>query len=283
MFNQEKPEVAAAQKVMLEILKEIHRICVDNNITYWLTAGTLLGAVRHKGFIPWDDDCDVAMPREDYDKFLKIAQKFLPETMLLQTHETEPAYTLPFAKIRKKNTLLIETGETGEENYHHGIFVDIFPFDNCKYKWLIRLMYWNSTFRDKKKNYRKGSLRRFFVILYTNVLMWLPYFLITQLRKLLIKHPRFYKSYSKESYMTYGFECTVSVGAPQMKEILPTVLHLQCFEGYDFYLPNSVHSALRANFGNSYMMLPTTDKRKIHSKHISFGCDEHSVTSGENV
>lgn len=64
MYNEDK-NVAAAQKVKLEILVEIHRICVENNITYWLEAGTLLGAIRHKGFIPWDDDCDISMPRKD--------------------------------------------------------------------------------------------------------------------------------------------------------------------------------------------------------------------------
>ena len=131
MFSEDK-NVAAAQKVMLEILVEIHRICVENNITYWLEAGTLLGAIRHKGFIPWDDDCDISMPRKDYERFLQIAQEKLPETMFLQTKETDKEYPLPWAKIRKNGTLLIETGETGEEKYHHGIFVDIFPYDYYK-------------------------------------------------------------------------------------------------------------------------------------------------------
>ena len=88
MFNEDKT-VAGAQKVMLDILSEIHRICVENHLTYWLEAGTLLGAIRHKGFIPWDDDCDVSMPRKDYEKFLEIAQSQLPETMFLQTKETD--------------------------------------------------------------------------------------------------------------------------------------------------------------------------------------------------
>ena len=92
---------------MLEILQEIHKICVENNLTYWLEAGTLLGAVRHKGFIPWDDDSDVSMPRADYEKFLKIAQKKLPKDMFLQTQDTDKEYPLPWAKIRKNGTLLV--------------------------------------------------------------------------------------------------------------------------------------------------------------------------------
>ena len=96
IFSEDK-NVAAAQKVMLEILVEIHRICVENDITYWLEAGTLLGAIRHKGFIPWDDDCDVSMPRKDYERFLQIAQEKLPETMFLQTKETDKEYPLPWA------------------------------------------------------------------------------------------------------------------------------------------------------------------------------------------
>ena len=88
MYSEDK-NVAAAQKVMLEILKEIHKVCVKNNITYWLDAGTLLGAVRHKGFIPWDDDCDISMPRTDYEKFIEIAQselnsKFFQEVAMLE-------------------------------------------------------------------------------------------------------------------------------------------------------------------------------------------------------
>lgn len=125
MFNEDK-NIAAAQKVMLDILIEVHKICVKHNITYWLEAGTLLGAVRHKGFIPWDDDIDISMPREDYEKFLEIAQRELPSDLFLQTNKTDPEYSREITKVRKLNTLLIETGETGNENYCHGIFIDIF-------------------------------------------------------------------------------------------------------------------------------------------------------------
>lgn len=151
MFNEDKT-IAAAQKVMLEILQEIHKICVENNLTYWLEAGTLLGAVRHKGFIPWDDDSDVSMPRADYEKFLKIAQEKLPEDMFLQTQDTDKEYPLSWAKIRKNGTLLVETGETGNEKYHHGIFVDIFPYDYYESEEVIKNCSGQEQLRMKKIN-----------------------------------------------------------------------------------------------------------------------------------
>jgi lipopolysaccharide cholinephosphotransferase len=111
----------------LVIAREIKRICDENNIKYFIIAGTLLGAVRHGGFIPWDDDMDVGMLREDYEKFLKVAKTELGEDFFLQTPETDKNYGLPFAKILLNGTLLVEA--TAGSNAKKGIFVDVFPFD----------------------------------------------------------------------------------------------------------------------------------------------------------
>lgn len=98
------------QLTQLEILKEVDRICTKHGIKYWLSGGTQLGAVRHNGFIPWDDDLDIDMMREDFNRFLKIARTELQESYYLQDWFTEKAYGLPFAKIRKNNTLFVEAG-----------------------------------------------------------------------------------------------------------------------------------------------------------------------------
>lgn len=113
----------------LKIAEEIKRVCDKNNIKYYIIAGTLLGAVRHNGFIPWDDDMDIGMLREDYNRFLKACETDLGEDFILQTTYTDPAYGLNFAKILLKGTRLVES-VTAKNNCFKGIYVDVFPFDN---------------------------------------------------------------------------------------------------------------------------------------------------------
>lgn len=116
------------QLVQLKIAEEIKRICNENGIKYFLTTGTLLGAVRHKGFIPWDDDLDIGMPRNDYDKFLEIAPQKLSSGYFLQTWRNDKDYPLAFAKLRKSGTSFIQS-EFKDMDMHHEIWVDIFPYD----------------------------------------------------------------------------------------------------------------------------------------------------------
>ncbi len=112
----------------LSLLKIFIEICEKNGLLYFAVGGTCLGAVRHKGFIPWDDDIDVAMPRGDYDKFVDLAQSQLPKGCFLQTHETDEDYRNDYAKIRDSSTTFIETS-VAKLHINHGVFIDIFPID----------------------------------------------------------------------------------------------------------------------------------------------------------
>lgn len=121
-------------KIQVEILDEIVRICEKYSLEYCLIGGTLLGAIRHKGFIPWDDDLDITMPRDSYEKFIRLCNSELNSKYLLDIYETNPDYWLPFAKVRKKNTAYVEKSRAHKKNIPHGIWVDIFPLDNVKHQ-----------------------------------------------------------------------------------------------------------------------------------------------------
>lgn len=124
-----KNDLRHAQRCQLYICTEIDRICRENEIDYWLDSGSLLGAVRHGGFIPWDDDLDVGMFRDDYERFIKIAESKLSDDFLIQTWNNDYSYAWPFAKIQLVNTRYVEKCSSDDEKLR-GIYVDIFPYDN---------------------------------------------------------------------------------------------------------------------------------------------------------
>ena len=129
-FNPEGSLIRRHQLKMLEMVKELDRICKKHNIPYFLYGGTLLGAIRHNGFIPWDDDLDVGLRHKDYVKLMKVLPQELPEHIALQTNKTDKNYFYFFAKLRDKHSLLDE-GNIYEQYFkERGIFIDIFPFEN---------------------------------------------------------------------------------------------------------------------------------------------------------
>ena len=116
------------QQTELELLKEFIKICQQLNLKYYLICGSALGAVKYRGFIPWDDDIDVALPREDYEAFIHKAQGLLSENIFVQNYLTEPRFPKCFTKLRKTDTTYIEKSSQ-KLPIHHGVFIDIFPLD----------------------------------------------------------------------------------------------------------------------------------------------------------
>ena len=122
-------EFRRMQLVELELLKEIDRVCRQNDIKYVIFCGTLLGAVRHKGYIPWDDDADVAMLREDYEKFKTVCKQLNPEIAYFQDHTTDSEYRWGYAKVRRSGTSYVRLSQE-HMKYKNGISIDIFPLDD---------------------------------------------------------------------------------------------------------------------------------------------------------
>lgn len=116
------------QKVEFDLLCEAVRIFSDLKLTYYLVCGSALGAIKYGGFIPWDDDMDIALPRDDYEIFIKEAGCRLPDGLFLQNHHTEASFPQIFSKLRNSRTTYIEKSISALP-INHGVYIDIFPLD----------------------------------------------------------------------------------------------------------------------------------------------------------
>lgn len=131
-------ELRQVQLIQLELLKEVDRICDLCGIRYNIIAGTLLGAVRHQGYIPWDDDADVAFLRDEYEKFRTACDKELDhDRFYFQDHRNTPGYRWGYGKLRRRETLFLRENQE-HMPYEQGIFIDIFPLDGVSNNKLIR-------------------------------------------------------------------------------------------------------------------------------------------------
>ena len=127
-------------KAELEIMDEIDRVCTENGLRYSLAYGTLLGAVRHGGFIPWDDDIDIMMPREDYERLRAIWREKASKDFILEDETVFDDYMNNFAKVRKNHTTFLQFEIERTRSYHKGFFVDIFPGDRVAPPGFLRII-----------------------------------------------------------------------------------------------------------------------------------------------
>ncbi|MBO4719837.1 MAG: LicD family protein [Prevotella sp.] len=126
-------DIRPLQLRILKIMQAVDVTCREHGLHYYLWAGSMIGAIRHKGFIPWDDDLDIAMPRPDYDRLIAHAREWLPEPFEMVCAENDAVYPLPFAKIQDSSTTLIERMHL---KYLGGIYLDVFPIDGVPEGWL---------------------------------------------------------------------------------------------------------------------------------------------------
>ena len=255
------------QMVSLDILKDVHEFCVENDIKYSLFSGTLIGAIRHKGFIPWDDDLDIALPRPEYEKFIR-------------TYQSKKGYKL-YARERQGNDVMISYARVCEmektfvddsvypwTSEKKGVWIDIFPLDGADSNYdkavlrcdrifkvwyqTIRVRYSRVSFKNRKGLYHK------FRLIFTKALYsWQDYIFdkhISMCKEIPFEKAEYYSHYAwagfkmREYYKTSAFSSYV----------------LKPFEDGEFFVMQDFDGALRAKYGD-YMQLPPVEERE--SRH----------------
>lgn len=157
------------QEALLSMLIDIDEVCKEKGIKYSLASGTALGAVRHQGFIPWDDDLDILMVRDQYDKFIKVAPESLKTRGYTVQKDFSPEWPMTYAKVRKDHTTYIENYSPKIENAHQGIFIDVFPIDNLSDNEFHARLQWGMfellvAKTLKKRGYKTDSIVKKFVM-----------------------------------------------------------------------------------------------------------------------
>ena len=246
-------EVRQLQFELLKMIKIFHQVCQENHLQYFMLGGTCLGAIRHKGFIPWDDDMDVGMPRNDYDRFCKHAKELLPSNLELRYYKTAANSPFHFAKLINADTTLIEPKYT---NYVEGIYIDVFPLDNMakyntlnrirsNYIWLYHAMIMNCCSTERKTGYRKVFQQ------------------ISKTHNLESLHERLEKMMIVENAKPVNYMCNF-LGAWKKKEFIKKDIFgvpiLYQFEDTKLYGPCNPDEYLKSLYGD-YMQLPPKEKQ----------------------
>lgn len=256
------------QMIELEILLEVDRICKKHDIKYSLAAGTLLGAVRHKGFIPWDDDLDLIMLRKEYDRFCKVCEEELDNNKFyLQTHQNTPGYRWGYAKMRRHGTEYIRKGQEHLQ-YASGVSIDIFPLDSVPDSRIFKPVYHFACFITRKLLWSEAGKRS-----ETNPIKRWVYWIMSMV--------------PKDTVFRLLYDRLVNCCGDRLTEQVRVItrpykrhaegwqrkwlMNLRQFEFEGFLFPGPVdyHKYLISKYGD-YMQLPPAEHQKGHHQALSY-------------
>lgn len=248
----------------MDILCFVDKLCRENNINYWIDCGTLLGAVRHKGYIPWDDDIDIGMLRKDYEEFKKVFNQNSKYKFLCA--ENEKSYFLPFGKVIDTSTVLYEPNKKG---YKLAVYIDVFVYDNAPDDDIeLNKMYDKRDFWRKLNNAQTGHHRK------TN----------NQLKEIIVKIGSFIlKLFPKGYFNRKAINVSIKYAKCNTKRVgnFTSEKRMVCnksvfkefvelsFEGKNFKAPIGYDEWLSAFYGN-YMELPPKEKQVSHHEFEAY-------------
>lgn len=270
---QRDTDLRRAQMILLEILKAIDAVCETHGIAYYLDAGTLLGAIRHRGFVPWDDDVDIVMSRPDFERFLHVANHQLPVNMCLQTIELDPDYRrfrTP-CKVRHLGSCAHELGETPSNSRLRGLYVDVFAYDR------FHKSGWRRSAELVAKRVYSLTVKYFYAVphpgpgparLMKNLLArakptrTLHVALLVMRRMMLVRFAMPNQRLPDDSYdWGAGFDCVwTRLFDPQ--KIFP--FGTAQFEGHHFPVPRNPDYVLRKFYGDYRELPPPSERRPTH-------------------
>lgn len=252
----------------LEIVKEVVELCNHHGLKYWMLGGTMLGAIRHKGFIPWDDDIDLGLPRKDYEKFLELAPNELSKNLKIVNYKLDPEYHYYITRVLDTETKVIENRFASEGKFTN-VSIDIFPLDGFPNNKLLKSIHekrilmhkFMSSLHYKDVINLKGRSWKETIVI--KLLQMLPTDKMFSFKKQLDRCDKLLKKYDMK-----GSDYTGNImGAYRTREVVPSDwygedamyefenIKLRGFKEYDKYL---IHL-----YGD-YMQLPPEDKRRIH-------------------
>ena len=253
--------------IQLDLLQKTADFCEQNGLRYFLCGGTLIGAVRHKGYIPWDDDIDIAMPRPDYDRFINTFNK-QENYYQVVSRENNHAYSYAFAKVYDNRTLMHELHYKG---CTFGVYIDILPADGVKNASQIRKIMWlHKILNTKKANYYKRTLSKK-IINTIGKLLLLP-FSAYQISGWMDSEAR---RYAFGSLPHAGLIANpLGVGEMVDKSVFDGDT-FQTFEGHQYRVPAGYDAWLRSIYGD-YMQLPPVEHRVTHHTFDAWWKDDAS-------
>lgn len=261
MIQLDEKMLRSLQMIQLEMLVEVDRICKKCGIRYNIIAGTLLGAIRHGGYIPWDDDADVALLRPDYEKFRKACKTELDGTrFVFQDHRNTKGYRWGYGKLRRKNTLFLREHQE-HMSYMQGIFIDIFPLDGVSDNYYIRSIQnfecfcvrkilWSEVGKFAEKNFWKRQVYKLLSKIPEKIIFHYYHSMICHANKRetrMVRILMFPTPNNEYGYYRNWYKNSVNTE----------------FEGKIFQGIKDYDSYLNFKFGE-YMVLPAKEKRKVH-------------------